>query len=60
MVFIDRNCKGKNISGVFVDDKLGASMAVDHLIKLGHKRILVTCMVTKAVTMNIVMPDMRR
>ena len=39
MVFIDRNCKGKNISGVFVDDKLGASMAVDHLIKLGHKRI---------------------
>lgn len=39
MVFIDRNCKGKNISGVFVDDKLGASMAVEHLIKLGHKRI---------------------
>ena len=28
-----------NIPIVFVDDKLGASMAVDHLIKLGHKRI---------------------
>jgi LacI family purine nucleotide synthesis repressor len=39
MVFIDRESKGKNISGVLVDDKLGASMAVDHLIKLGHKRI---------------------
>ncbi len=39
MVFIDRDSKGKNISGVLVDDKLGASMAVDHLIKLGHKRI---------------------
>lgn len=39
MVFIDRNTKGKNISGVLADDRLGASMAVDHLIKLGHKRI---------------------
>lgn len=39
MVFIDRDSKGKNISGVVIDDKLGASMAVDHLIKLGHKRI---------------------
>ena len=39
MVFIDRDSKGKNISGVLVDDKLGATMAVDHLIKLGHKRI---------------------
>ncbi len=39
MVFIDRNAKGKNISSVFVDDRLGASMAVDYLIKLGHKRI---------------------
>lgn len=39
MVFIDRNSKDKNISGVLVDDKLGATMAVDHLIKLGHKRI---------------------
>ena len=39
MVFIDRDSKGKNVSGVLSDDKLGASMAVDHLIKLGHKRI---------------------
>jgi len=39
MVFIDRDSKDKNISGVLVDDKLGATMAVDHLIKLGHKRI---------------------
>ena len=39
MVFIDRDSKAKNISGVLSDDKLGASMAVDHLIRLGHKRI---------------------
>lgn len=39
MVFIDRDSKGRNISGVSVDDKLGASLAVKHLIKLGHKRI---------------------
>lgn len=39
MVFIDRDSKGKNISGVLADDQLGAAMAVDHLIKLGHKRI---------------------
>lgn len=39
MVFIDRESKGKNISGVLADDKLGASMAVDYLIRLGHKRI---------------------
>lgn len=39
IVFIDRNSKGKNISSVLSDDRLGASMAVDHLIKLGHKRI---------------------
>ena len=39
MVFLDRASKGRNISGVLSDDKLGATMAVDHLIKLGHKRI---------------------
>ena len=39
MVFIDRDSKGKNISGVLVDDKLGASMAIDYLLKLGHKRV---------------------
>ena len=38
MVFLDRASKGRNISGVLSDDKLGATMA-DHLIKLGHKRI---------------------
>ena len=39
MAFLDRASKGRNISGVLSDDKLGATMAVDHLIKLGHKRI---------------------
>ena len=40
MVFLDRASKGRNISGVLSDDKLGATMAVDHLIKLVHKRIV--------------------
>lgn len=39
MVFIDRDSKGKNVSGVLSDDQLGAAMAVDYLITLGHKRI---------------------
>jgi len=39
MVFLGRDCKDKNVSGVLVDDKLGAVMAVDYLAKLGHRRI---------------------
>lgn len=39
MVFIDRNSNGKYISSVTVDNYKGAEIAVEYLIKQGHRRI---------------------
>lgn len=39
LVFIDRIPKLKNINKVFVDDKNGAFIAIEHAIKLGYKKI---------------------
>jgi len=39
MVFIDRNQSGERISSVTVDNYNGAELAVEYLVKQGHRRI---------------------
>jgi LacI family purine nucleotide synthesis repressor len=39
MVFIDREYSGERMSSVIIDNMLGATMAMEFLIKLGHRRI---------------------
>ena len=39
VVLLDRDIYGLNCNGVFSDDFGGAYAAVDHLIKIGHRRI---------------------
>jgi LacI family purine nucleotide synthesis repressor len=39
IVFIDREYEGKRISSVVIDNTEGATLAVEYLIKHGHRRI---------------------
>lgn len=39
IVFIDREITGKHISSVIIDNAEGTAMALQYLIKLGHRRI---------------------
>lgn len=39
VVFLDRVVTGEKISSVTIDNYAGAAMAVEYLVKLGHKRI---------------------
>lgn len=39
IVFIDRIYSGERMSSVIIDNTLGATMAMEFLIKLGHRRI---------------------
>ena len=39
MVFIDRKQRGENISSVVVDNYTGAELAMEYLMKQGHRRI---------------------
>ena len=38
-VLIDRTCHGVEVDTVIINNRKGAYLAVDHLLKLGHKRI---------------------
>ncbi|BCJ96086.1 LacI family transcriptional regulator [Anaerocolumna cellulosilytica] len=39
VVFIDREIEGKGISSVIIDNTVGAALAMEYLIKQGHRRI---------------------
>jgi len=39
IVFLDRELKSSHMSSVIIDNVEGASMAVEYMIKLGHRRI---------------------